>query len=178
MAENDPLHPSNEKNRGAADSVTTAEAGPDAPPVKRPPRPRKIKGSLAEHRERYLKSKRENPKRISKKLKHAIKLVVVNGLTQRAAAQKAGIREETLSRALKRPHVMRYRDELIISQIKELAGEGLGKLGDLIRNARSEKVRLEAIKDVLDRAGYGPERSSTGVAVQVNISLDDPHHEG
>ena len=48
-----------------------------------------------------------------------------------------------------------------------------GRLRDLVSNAKSEYVQLEAAKDLLDRAGYKPiVRSQVQVAGDIQVSID------
>ena len=47
---------------------------------------------------------------------------------------------------------------LIAAGLYSLRQKALGRLGELL-DARSEKVRLEAVRDVLDRTGHNAERT-------------------
>jgi hypothetical protein len=53
------------------------------------------------------------------------------------------------------------------------AGPALAQVMKLGRSAKSEYVRLEASKDVLDRAGFKPiDRSQVQVAGDIKVTID------
>jgi len=110
--------------------------------------------------------------RISTKLKAAIRNIVNNGVTQEEAALAVGIRRETVSRALQKPHVVAYKDELSTELLKLNALKGARKIGKLIDGANSERVQMEAAVDAQNRGGLGVSTDDKPVtAIQVNINL-------
>lgn len=88
----------------------------------------------------------------SKKQKAASMLVCTN-LTQRQIAKELDMREETISRWKKddefKSLVKKYEKEFFM----DLVGPAMRGLKELV-NANSEFVKLEAVKTILDRAGY------------------------
>lgn len=88
----------------------------------------------------------------SKKEKAASMLVCTN-LTQRDIAKKLDVREETLSRWKKEEGFKKLIKENEKNYMKDLVGPAMRGLKDLLE-ANSEFVKLEAVKTILDRAGY------------------------
>lgn len=83
----------------------------------------------------------------------AINLMVFTNLSQREIAKKLDVREETVSRWKKQEDFQNKKEELQREFLKELVAPAMRGLKDLI-DADSEFVKLEAIKTILDRAGY------------------------
>lgn len=88
----------------------------------------------------------------SKKEKAAAMLVCTN-LSQRDIANKLDMREETLSRWKKDEDFKKLIKKNEQQYMKELVAPAMRGLKDLV-DAQSEFVKLEAIKTILDRAGY------------------------
>ncbi|BFL72115.1 phBC6A51 family helix-turn-helix protein [Anaerococcus nagyae] len=88
----------------------------------------------------------------SKKEKAAAMLVCTN-LSQRDIANKLDMREETLSRWKKDEGFKKLIKKNEQQYMKDLVSPALRGLKDLVE-AQSEFVKLEAIKTILDRAGY------------------------
>lgn len=83
----------------------------------------------------------------------AINLMVFTNLSQREIAKKLDVREETVSRWKKQESFQSKKEELQREFLKDLVAPAMRGLKDLI-DADSEFVKLEAIKTILDRAGY------------------------
>lgn len=87
------------------------------------------------------------------KREKAAKLMVYTDLSQRSIAKKLDIREETLSRWKNKEDFQKLLKENEVSYMKDLIAPAMRGLKDLV-DADSEFVKLEAIKTILDRAGY------------------------
>lgn len=83
----------------------------------------------------------------------AIELMVFTNLSQREIAKKLDVREETVSRWKNQEKFKNKKEELQKEFLKDLVAPAMRGLKDLL-NANSEFVKLEAIKTILDRAGY------------------------
>ena len=104
-----------------------------------------------------------------------VECLVVDGLRPTAAADKAGYAESKSNayRNLKLPHVQEQLRKRINEEFGVTAALALYQVRTLSESARSEHVKLEASKDLLDRAGYKPiERSQVQVAGDVRVSID------
>jgi hypothetical protein len=110
-------------------------------------------------------------RRISAKVRKALHLVAWQGLTQREAAQEAGLHPVSLSRALAHGNVRTYLDEqkaLVLQEIERLKTraklvalqEGIKMMGpDAPANVRARMVELFSAEP----------RAAGNVAVQVNV---------
>lgn len=94
-----------------------------------------------------------NTNRISRRLRAAVGHIA-HGMNITQAAAKAGCHRNALSLALQRPHVVALLEQSVKLNLAASAGKASMQLDTLIGDARSEYVRLEASKAVLDRAGY------------------------
>ena len=88
----------------------------------------------------------------SKKEKVA-KLMVYSDLTQKEIAKQIGVVESTITRWKKQEDFQKLLKENEKTYMKDLVAPAMRGLKDLI-NANSEFVKLEAVKTILDRAGY------------------------
>mgnify|MGYP001770868646 CR=1 FL=1 len=99
---------------------------------------------------------------LTKKQMEVAKLIAEGYLTQREIAEKVDVREETISRWKKQEEFQKAIDDFTAEMKKDIerklmsmAPEALRQLRKLL-NAKSEMVRLQAIKDVLDRLDIKP----------------------
>lgn len=79
--------------------------------------------------------------------------MVFTNLSQREIAKKLDVREETVSRWKNQEKFKNKKEELQKEFLKDLVAPAMRGLKDLL-NANSEFVKLEAVKTILDRAGY------------------------
>lgn len=90
------------------------------------------------------------------------------------AATKAGYatRNEG-SRLLRDPKIIKLIQEKMMDAIGVQAVSALGTVVKLARSARSDYVRLEAARDLLDRAGYKPpDRQLIKVSGDLSVTFD------
>lgn len=83
----------------------------------------------------------------------AIRALVHEGLTITAAAEKAGLTREGLSKALKKPHVQGHLTSVRRARHDAETFRAWGGVFDLAQNATSEDVRLKACRLVIEAAG-------------------------
>ncbi len=77
------------------------------------------------------------------------------------------------SNALRLPHVQMYMFKRVAEDIGIHGFVGLNVLRTLAQSAKSEFVRLEASKDLLDRGGFkAPERQQQSGSLDVKINID------
>lgn len=96
-------------------------------------------------------------------------LVTEPGITITNAAAQAGLTREYVSRALKMPHVRAALLERAQRELPIHALQAPARIGELARTARSEKVRLEANQDLLNRTQGQAEGPQQVVNIQINI---------
>lgn len=83
----------------------------------------------------------------------AIKLLI-EGKTQQEIADEIGVSARTIRNWQQNKEFSKqYRNELQ-AIMEGVAGEAIFTLVDLMRNATSDTVRLNACKDILSRAGF------------------------
>ncbi|WP_448191891.1 hypothetical protein [Azospirillum sp. sgz301742] len=111
--------------------------------------------------------------KIGRKLERALHAYVTKGGHITNAAQDAGIRRETLGRALKRPHVQQRLDEIVRDFKTRLGLKALMTIDGLM-DAKSEYVRIQAALGAADRTGHGVQREdvSRDTTLVVNIKID------
>ena len=81
------------------------------------------------------------------------KLMVYTDLTQKEIGRQINVSENTITRWKKQEDFQKLLKENKKSYMKDLVAPAMRGLKDLI-NANSEFVKLEAVKTILDRAGY------------------------
>jgi len=117
-------------------------------------------------------------KKLTQKQTALVDTLVANGCTITRAAELAGYSKGesgrvSASKTLKLPHVQQYMMQRMGEEFGLSATVAAGRLRDLVSNAKSEYVQLEAAKDLLDRAGYKPiDRSQVQVAGDIQVSID------
>jgi len=114
---------------------------------------------------------------ITKKQKRAIELMFEGSLSQLAISEQLKIHPTTLSRWKRDPdfiEAMRVFTDSVISRSAPKAMATMLKLLD----ARSELVRFNAAKDLLDRAGFVPtQKHDVTGDLQPIINVDIPRSD-
>lgn len=90
------------------------------------------------------------------------------------ASQRAGYASKNEgSRLLRDPKVIKLIQERMTDAIGVHAVAALGTVVKLAKSARSDYVRLEAAKDLLDRAGYKPpDKQLVKLSGDLSVSFD------
>lgn len=97
---------------------------------------------------------------------HAIRLLI-EGKSQQQVADEVGVNRNTIGNWLRNAEFKEEYDKQVKDVMSVLAGEAMAHLADLMRNASSESVRLNACRDILSRAGYDATAKS-------KVELDKP----
>lgn len=102
---------------------------------------------------------------------------IANGGVGKAAAITAGYSEHTATQIahtlMRKPQITQEIYRRTVEQIGLAAPKALGTIVGLIANAKSDYVKLEAAKDILDRSGMRPaERVSHKVDGELSIKID------
>lgn len=112
----------------------------------------------------------EKPLKLRAKLSRALDIIAIEGQTQREAARRAGMHEDSLSRALARPEVAAELEKRMadcatsIDQLRGMAKASAVRVGmDLMHNAKDEKVKARMVEF------FAGEARGPAVAVQVNM---------
>jgi hypothetical protein len=86
-------------------------------------------------------------------LRAAINLIVNDGLSLVDAAQRTGMKANSLSVALKKPHVKAWVEGVRRARMSSATFKAWHTVIDLMENAASEDVRHKAARSVLEHAG-------------------------
>lgn len=86
-------------------------------------------------------------------LKAALHAMVENGLNQREAAELVGMQADSLTIALRRPHVQAYVADVKRAWLANATGVAWRTVSKLMTDGKSEDVRLKAARTVLEAAG-------------------------
>lgn len=95
-----------------------------------------------------------------------------DGCNPTQASERIGRNKAWAYNTLNKQHVIDYRKELAMKTLGWDATQALATMRELL-NAKSQVVRLEASKDLMDRAGFRNDAPSTpSTAVQINFNVD------
>ena len=116
--------------------------------------------------------------KLTKRQMALIDHLVATGEPLAKAAEAAGYAEGesgrvTASKTIRLPHVQQYMMQRVAETIGMNATSAAAQVMKLATGAKSEYVKLEAAKDILDRAGFKPvDRSQVQVAGDIRVSID------
>jgi len=85
-----------------------------------------------------------------------IELMIEGNLTQKEIASELRIAEQTICVWKRIEEFRKEKDRLLKESFSDIAPSCKKELYRLATKAESEQVRLGALKDILDRAGYKP----------------------
>lgn len=101
-----------------------------------------------------------------------VHMILHDGCNPTEAASKLGRNKAWAYNSLNKQHVIEYRQELAMMTLGWDATQAMATMRDLLQS-NSQHVRLEAARDLMDRAGLrndAPRGPST--AVQINFNVD------
>ena len=84
----------------------------------------------------------------------AIELMISTPMTQKQIAEKIGVNDETVYRWTKKPIFQAKLEEENKKRFHGLAVYAQKELSRLALKGKNEHTRMQACKDILDRAGY------------------------
>lgn len=109
---------------------------------------------------------------MSNNYEKGITLMVRTTMTQREIAKELDVTEETVSRWKKRVDFEKLKMEEERNFLGDLSGKSIQTMEKLL-NARSELVRFNAAKDILDRTGHKPIDKQQLEVTEVPVFVDD-----
>lgn len=101
-----------------------------------------------------------------------VHMILHDGCNPTQAAEKLGRNKAWAYTTLKKQHVIEYRQQLAMMTLGWDATQAMATMRELLES-KSQHVRLEAAKDLMDRAGFrndAPRVANT--AVQINFNVD------
>ena len=101
-----------------------------------------------------------------------VHMILHNGCNPKDAADALGRNKAWAYNTLNKQHVIDYRQQLAMMTLGWDATQAMATMRELL-GSNSQYVRLEAARDLMDRAGF---RNDTGrvpsTAVQINFNVD------
>jgi hypothetical protein len=122
--------------------------------------------------EREAPALRLQHKKVTDAQAELVHTILHDGCNPTEAAQRLGRNKAWVYNTLNKQHVIEYRQGLAMSTLGWDATQAMATMRELL-NAKSQHVRLEAAKDLMDRAGFRVDAPrSTGTNVQINFNVD------
>jgi phage terminase small subunit len=119
----------------------------------------------------------KKPVQINEKQRKLVDTLLSEGCSVEDASKAAGFKGKTPAvqgyQTLKKPHVQEY----MYQQIRESFGlhslKAVNTLKNLSSSAKSEYIKLEASKDILDRAGFkAPDQHQHQILGDFTVNID------
>ncbi|HIW85842.1 MAG TPA: helix-turn-helix domain-containing protein [Candidatus Eubacterium faecipullorum] len=90
------------------------------------------------------------------KQKQCLELMLSGEFTQKQIAEKIGVTEQTITNWKKKEEFCKEYNSALKRKINLHAAAAFKAEADLLKRADSDAVKLNAAKDILDRAGFKP----------------------
>ena len=122
--------------------------------------------------EKHVPTVRASNEKITDAQADLVHMILHDGCNPTEAAGKLGRNKAWAYNSLNKQHVIEYRQELAMMTLGWDATQAMATMRDLLQS-NSQHVRLEAARDLMDRAGLrndAPRGPST--AVQINFNVD------
>jgi len=105
--------------------------------------------------------------------KDLVHAMLHDGCNPTEASKRIGRNKAWAYKTINKQHVIDYRQELAMKTLGWDATQAMATMRELL-NAKSSFVRLEASKDLMDRAGFRADAPSvhSNTAVQINFNVD------
>ena len=98
-------------------------------------------------------------------------------------ARQIGIGPQWLSVIINSPlfreeleRMVEERDFAVSNRLESLSNEALDTIRDLMRDSRSDRLKLHAAEDILDRAGYSKIEKKMGLLVDAEAVIRELNH--
>jgi hypothetical protein len=99
-------------------------------------------------------------------------MILHNGCNPTTAAERLGRNKSWAYNTLNKQHVIDYRQQLAMMTLGWDATQAMATMRELL-GSNSQYVRLEAARDLMDRAGFRNDAPKTpSTAVQINFNVD------
>jgi len=112
---------------------------------------------------------------LNEKQQKCIILMVTSGKTQKQIAKEIQISENTISEWKRNKEFKEEIQKQMRENFGSLAIEAQQKLRKLL-NSQNENIQIQAVKDILDRAGYKP-IEKTEITAESKVELVDDVNE-
>ncbi|MEK9984123.1 MAG: hypothetical protein VW879_05230 [Opitutae bacterium] len=101
-----------------------------------------------------------------------VHMILHDGCNPTEAAERLGRNKAWCYTTLRKQHVIEYRQQLAMMTLGWDATQAMATMRELL-TSKSQYVRLEAARDLMDRAGFRQDAVRTPTtAVQINFNVD------
>ena len=108
--------------------------------------------------------------RISAKVRDAVRLMVEEGLNRAQASERAGLKDNSLYVALRRPEVCAFRTEIMEALRTSAASRTIAKAEMLMDDAESEHVQADMTKWLAGIVGIIPVQRSENLHIHATTT--------
>ena len=122
--------------------------------------------------EKHSPTLRQQCSKITDAQAELVHMILHNGCNPTEAADAIGRNKAWAYNTLNKQHVIDYRQQLAMMTLGWDATQAMATMRELL-GSKSQYVRLEAAKDLMDRAGFRNDAPRTpSTAVQINFNVD------
>ena len=101
-----------------------------------------------------------------------VHVILHDGCNPTEAAERLGRNKAWAYNTLRKQHVIEYRQQLAMMTLGWDATQAMATMRELL-TSKSQYVRLEAARDLMDRAGFRQDAvRAPSTAVQINFNVD------
>ena len=110
--------------------------------------------------------------KITEAQQELVHVILHDGCNPTEAAKRLGRNKAWAFNTLRKQHVIEYRQQLAMMTLGWDATQAMATMRELL-TSKSQYVRLEAARDLMDRAGFRQDvKTAPSTAVQINFNVD------
>lgn len=122
--------------------------------------------------EKHSPTLRQQYSKVTDAQAELVHMILHNGCNPTEAADAIGRNKAWAYNTLNKQHVIEYRQRLAMMTLGWDATQAMATMRELL-GSKSQYVRLEAARDLMDRAGFRNDAPRTpSTAVQINFNVD------
>ena len=122
--------------------------------------------------EKHSPTLRQQHNKVTDAQADLVHMILHNGCNPTEAADAIGRNKAWAYNTLNKQHVIEYRQQLAMMTLGWDATQAMATMRELL-GSKSQYVRLEAARDLMDRAGFRNDAPRTpSTAVQINFNVD------
>jgi len=122
--------------------------------------------------EKHAPIVKANNEKITEAQQELVHVILHDGCNPTEASKRLGRNKAWAFNTLRKQHVIEYRQQLAMMTLGWDATQAMATMRELL-DSKSQYVRLEAARDLMDRAGFRQDAVRTpSTAVQINFNVD------
>ncbi len=122
--------------------------------------------------EKHAPTVKASNEKITEAQQELVHVILHDGCNPTEAAKRLGRNKAWAFNTLRKQHVIEYRQQLAMMTLGWDATQAMATMRELL-DSKSQYVRLEAARDLMDRAGFRQDAVRTpSTAVQINFNVD------